>query len=189
MRKYIPKNAYLVPNNAVCVFKGVIYDVYQWQQKMYDGSFTTFEMLKRPDTLKVIAVHGSKIVITEQEQPGLGHFYDLPGGRHDREDEDELDGAKRELVEETGMSFRNWKLIYAKQPAPKIESFFYIFIATDLIATEVQNLDSGEKIIVHFMTLEEVKSMTGRPETRYLPEEILDKVTSIEQLVNFAELL
>lgn len=189
MRRYIPNNAYLVPDDAECVFKGVIYDVYQWQQKMYDGSSATFEMLKRPDTLKVIAIHDGKIIITEQEQPGLGHFYDLPGGRHDRDDEDELEGAKRELLEETGMSFRNWKLIYAKQPAPKIESFFYIFIATDLIATEDQNLDSGEKIEVHLMTFDQVKSMTGKPETRYLPEEILDKVTSIEQLADFAELL
>ncbi len=36
-----------IPPNAKRVFKGIIFDVYQWQQKMFDGSKETFEMLKR----------------------------------------------------------------------------------------------------------------------------------------------
>jgi len=44
MRNIIPKNARLVPEEAKLVFKGIIYDVYQWEQKMFDGTFSTFEM-------------------------------------------------------------------------------------------------------------------------------------------------
>lgn len=183
MRKVIPKNASLVPGNARCVFKGIIYDTYQWQQELYDGSFATFEMLKRPDTLKVIAVNNGKIVLLEQEQPGLNKFYDLPGGRHDYENEDELEATKRELLEETGMRFNDWKLIEAWQPAPKIESFVYIFLAQNLIDTSEQKLDAGEKIKVHWRTLEELKEMIGAPETRFLPKEIFEKVNSIDELL------
>jgi len=37
-------------SQAQRVFKGIIFDVYQWKQKMFDGSQGIFEMLKRPDT-------------------------------------------------------------------------------------------------------------------------------------------
>lgn len=35
-----------LPPQAKKVFTGQIFDVYQWEQEMYDGSFETFEMLK-----------------------------------------------------------------------------------------------------------------------------------------------
>lgn len=53
MKKVIPDNAVLVPDAAQHVFEGMIFDVYQWPQKLFDGSEHTFEMLKRPDTVVV----------------------------------------------------------------------------------------------------------------------------------------
>ena len=44
------KGARLIPPEADCVFRGEIYEVHQWPQKMPDGSVKTFEMLRRPDT-------------------------------------------------------------------------------------------------------------------------------------------
>jgi len=69
MRTVTPKNAKLIPENAEQVFKGQIFDVYHWRQEMFDGSTETFEMLKRPDTIKIIAIKDKKIVILEEEQP------------------------------------------------------------------------------------------------------------------------
>jgi len=43
--------------------------VYQWPQKMFDGSTATFEMIKRPDTVQIIATVGNKILMTQEEQP------------------------------------------------------------------------------------------------------------------------
>ncbi|HEX7259978.1 MAG TPA: NUDIX hydrolase, partial [Candidatus Saccharimonadia bacterium] len=105
MREVIPPNAKLLPPNANRVFKGQIYDVYQWEQELFDGSTGTFEMLKRPDTVKVLAVKDGKIVVLEEEQPYHGTFFDVPGGRHDDASETELQAMQRELREETGMSF------------------------------------------------------------------------------------
>lgn len=57
------------------MFKGVIFDVYQWEQEMFDGTTQTFEKLKRPDTIMVIPVtEDGKIILTEQEQPGKKPF-------------------------------------------------------------------------------------------------------------------
>ena len=59
-----------IPKHAKRVFKGVIFDVYQWKQKMYDGSFKTFEKIKRPDTVIVFPVlDNGKILLTKQSQP------------------------------------------------------------------------------------------------------------------------
>ena len=86
------------------VFRGVIFDVYQWPQTMFDGSTETFEMLRRPDTVKIIAIKGDKIIITRQRQPRKDWFCTYPGGRIDPTDQNELAAAKRELREETGMA-------------------------------------------------------------------------------------
>ncbi len=187
MRTIIPKKASLIPKDATCVFKGIIFDTYQWEQKLFDGSTKTFEMLKRPDTVKVIAIKDNKMVVLNQEQPGMSLFYDVPGGRHDEESETELEAAKRELVEETGLSFRTWRLISVWQPLPKIEQFVYEFLAYDLESEIAAHPDAGEKIDVQFLTLDEVKTMMNDPKNRYLPKEILEKVNTIDDLLTLPE--
>ncbi len=101
MRQVVPADAKLLPPQAKRVFEGIIFDVYHWQQQLFDGSYTTFEMLKRPDTIQVLAVRDNQLVILEEEQPGHPAFYGVPGGRHDQPAESELDAARRELREET----------------------------------------------------------------------------------------
>ena len=66
-----------IPKEAKLVFKGQIFDVYQWKQKMFDGSYETFEALKRKDNASIIPVVGNKILICEQEQPHTGIFYGI----------------------------------------------------------------------------------------------------------------
>lgn len=190
MRLYIPPKAKLVPPQAKLVFKGIIYDVYQWEQEVFDGTTKTFEMLKRADTIRVIALKDNKMVIVKQEQPHIGSFIDVPGGMNDKESENELEAAKRELLEETGLVFRDWKLLSAKQQAGKIESFHYIFLAYNPEEEiDVQKLDSGEKIEIEYLTFDEVKSLFDNPEVRFLPKEILNKVNSFNELIVLPGLL
>lgn len=194
MRSFVPKNAKLLPPEAKLVFKGVIFDTYQWRQEMYDGSFATFEMLKRPDTVKSICIKDGKIVITRQQQPSLGEFYDIPGGRHDEEGESELDCARRELLEETGMKFNDWKLISVNQPYHKIDSLQYIFLATDFAGQGEQNLEAGEKIQIELMSIDEVKGLCAKPASfepfvRYLPRDIFESAEDISELVKLQPLV
>jgi ADP-ribose pyrophosphatase len=184
VRKVIPLGAKLVPPNAKRVFKGVIYDTYQWLQELYDGTEEIFEMLKRPDTVKVIAVKDNQIVIVDQVQPYHGHFYDIPGGMHDNDTESELEAAQRELLEETGMRFKTWRLLECTQLHNKIEQFVYVFLATDFESQSKQQTDSGEKIAVKLMSFEKVKALVDSPKSRYLPKDILWKTSSIEELLN-----
>src|SRR3989344_4677291 len=116
-----PEGKYSIPNHAKKVFKGVIFDVYQWEQKMFDGSVDTFERLKRPDTVVVFPVlPNGKIILTEQEQPGSRVFIGATGGRVD-EGEGILEAAKRELLEESGYTAEEFTLWDARQPIGKID--------------------------------------------------------------------
>lgn len=194
----MPENAKLIPKEAERVFKGKIYEVYQWPQKMFDGSFETFEMLRRPDTVKIIPIVTAEeaqrlgfeadepqLIVTKQEQPRKDCFYDYPGGRMDEEDADELAAAKRELLEETGLSFQNWKLVKVEQPFNKIDWLVYTFVATGLLGRTEQSLDAGEKIEVVAMGLDEVKRLSEKEEARYMRfKELSDRV----QLDSIAEM-
>lgn len=183
MRTVVPKKARLIPKEAQRVFKGVIFDVYQWQQEKFDGSFATYEMIKRPDTVNVLAIKDDKIVIIRDEQPSRPAVLTLPGGRHDVASETELDCAKREMHEETGMRFKNWKLISVKQEHAKIEYFYYIFLATDFEGQDEPHVDAGgEKIEVMEVSLQELKESAEIQRNGYLPYELLRGVTSLDDL-------
>jgi ADP-ribose pyrophosphatase len=188
MRTVVPKKARLIPKEAKRVFKGVIFDVYQLQQEKFDGSFATYEMIKRPDTVNVLAIKDDKIVIIRDEQPSRPAVLTLPGGRHDVESETELDCAKREMHEETGMRFKNWKLISVKQEHAKIEYFYYIFLATDFEGQDEPHVDAGgEKIEVMEVSLQELKESAEIQRNGYLPYELLRGVTSLDDLRTLPE--
>lgn len=193
MRTYIPENTHLVPADAERVFHGKIFDIYQWQQKMFDGSYATFEMAKRHDTVIIIGIRDDNVVVTRDEQPGRNPRMSFPGGRHDNENETELDAAKREMLEETGITFRNWKLINVFEPAAdtnKIEWLMYVFLATDFIDEVEQNLDAGEKIQVQYLDYEEFLKLSSSTAGGYFVwfNKLFKKAGSIEGIKNLPDI-
>jgi len=149
-----------IPSDAKRVFKGVIFDVYQWQQKMFDGRYATFEMLKRPPTIEVIATRGNKILLSHQSQPNKSDFYSLFGGRGE-EGEEALATAKRELLEESGLQSEDWELLKVYEPMHKIDWRIYMFVARNCINTAQQKLDAGEKIEIVECTFEQFIKIVG----------------------------
>jgi ADP-ribose pyrophosphatase len=134
-----------IPPQAKRVFKGIIFDVYHWQQKMFDGTLKTFEMIKRANTIEVIAIKDGKICISHQSQPNKKDFYSLFGGRAE-EGEEPLTTAKRELLEESGMTSDNWKLYKSYYPFQEIDWEIYTYVAKDCKKVADPKLDSGEQI-------------------------------------------
>lgn len=155
--QYIERPASLqpIPDSARCVFKGILFDVYQWEQEMFDGTTQTFEKLKRPDTVIIFPVlDDGRILLTEQEQPGKKPFIGAAGGRVD-EHEEILDAAKRELLEETGYEAIDMTLWKIEQPTSKIDWIIYTFIARGLTKVSEQKLDAGERIALKPVTFDE----------------------------------
>ncbi len=150
-----PKSKQPLPKNAKLVFKGIMFDTYQWEVDGYDGSKKVFEKLRRPDTVAIIPVtEDGRIIVLLQEQPHHLPFLGTPGGRVD-EGENVLEAAKRELLEETGYEAKEWILFDAVQPVSKIEWVIYTFIAKGCKKVAEQNLDGAEKIELKFVSFEE----------------------------------
>ena len=143
-----------IPDQAKRVFKGKIFDVYQWEQEMFDGSTATFEMLQRPGTVEVIAIKDNLIWYADEEQPSKGKFLSFFGGRIEAGEAPEA-AAKRELLEEAGMASNDWELFLTKDSFGKIYWLNYLFIARNCTNHREQTLDSGEKIRVVSCTFEE----------------------------------
>jgi 8-oxo-dGTP pyrophosphatase MutT (NUDIX family) len=155
-----PPSKQFMPPDAKLVFKGVIFDVYQWEQEMFDGTKSTFEKLKRADTTVVIPITSEgKIILTLQEQPGKAPFIGCAGGRLEP-NEDPLESAKRELLEETGYEAGEMVLWRALQPVSKLDWVIYTFIAKDCRKVAEQKLDAGEKIELKLLDFEEFVETT-----------------------------
>jgi ADP-ribose pyrophosphatase len=143
-----------IPSHATRVFKGVIYDVYQWEQELYDGTKKTFEALKRPNTVVVIPLLDDQVLYAHQEQPGHTPFISLFGGRAD-ESEEPLVTAKRELLEETGLSSDDWQELRCYPAQSKIEWNVYYFVARNCKKTTEIKLDGGEKMDIRTTSLDQ----------------------------------
>jgi ADP-ribose pyrophosphatase len=188
MKKIIPKDSVLVPEQAKRVFKGEIFEVYQWPQKMFDGSSATFEMLKRPDTVTCICVVDDKILMIDDEQPHTSARKGFPGGRVDEEDVDIVSAAQREVLEETGYSFKNWRLVKVYQPFGKLEWFVHILIAWDMVSKQAPAQDAGEKISLEPLSFEEVKQMVIT-KSGHLGESmaVFEDVNNLDELLDLPE--
>ncbi len=188
MKKIIPGDANLIPLNASKVFEGKIFDVYQWPQVMFDGSTATFEMLRRPDTVTVIPIIEDNVLIIEDDQPHIGKNLSFPGGRVDGTDVSTLEAARRELKEEIGYEFDNWKLVNVTQPHGKLEWFIYSYIAWNGRKTDDPHPDAGERIELKTLPFDEAKNFVIT-RSGYLGEsmEIFDKVSNVQELTQLPE--
>lgn len=157
-----------IPSHAKRVFKGMIFDVYQWEQEMYDGSTHTFEKIVRPDTVLVIPVtKEGKIIICEQEQPHRDKPYlSLISGRVEK-DEPPKEAARRELLEETGFEAEELVLFDEHSVSNKISWIIHTYVAKGCKKTAEQNLDPGEKIRCDFISFEEFIKLLA---THQLPD-------------------
>lgn len=154
-----------MPPNAKKVFTGEIFEVWQWEQKMYDGSTKVFERLRRPGTAVIIPTIGDSIVIVDEEQPDTDVFISTPSGRLE-EGEEPLPAAKRELKEETGLESDDWAPLMQVQPVGKMEWTIHVFVARNCKKTAEPSLDAGEKIAVRQASFDEFLNFSEHPNFR-----------------------
>lgn len=135
-----------IPENANMVFKWIIFDVFQYEQKMYDGSTKIFEKLRRKATADIITIlENWNFCIIEQEQPWKKPYYTFPGWTIEEwEEPNEL--ARRELLEETWLVSNDIEIYKTYNTSWKIDYPEYFYIARNCKKVQDQELDSWEKI-------------------------------------------
>ncbi len=108
----------------------------------------------------VALTKNNEVVLVKQYRHGVQKvLLELPGGVVDN-GENPLEGAKRELMEETGYSAGNMIEVGRLYPNPAIQqNTLYCYLATDVELTGVQHLDEAEEIEVHLVPLDELVEM------------------------------
>ena len=155
-----------IPKSAKKVFAGKLFDVYQWEQELFDGSITTFEKVRTMDIVSIIPVTtDGKIMICKQKQPGTEAFTGVFGGRIDA-GETPLEAAKRELLEETGYTSDEFMLWDAVQLFTHFEFGIYLYIAKNCRKIAEPKLDKGEKIEVEYVNFEQFVALINHEKFR-----------------------
>ncbi len=148
-----------MPEKAKRVFEGQIFDVYQWEQEVYDGSTMTFERIARPDTVVIFPIlESGEVLLVEDSQPGRSTLLTAPAGRLE-EGETPEEAALRELKEETGYVPDAIELLYAYQPYNKMDWMIHVFVGKPCRKVAEQNLDAGEKISLKPVTVDQLFAM------------------------------
>ena len=158
-----------IPKSATQVFSGELFDVYQWEQELFDGSTATFEKLARADTAVVFPIlEDGRILLINEEQPGRIASHVAPSGRVE-EGELPEQAALRELQEETGYAATELVPLYAHTPASKIDWVIYAYVGSHCKKVAEPNPEPGEKIELAPVTLDELlKFVTeGHPSYHY----------------------
>ncbi|MDZ7752359.1 MAG: NUDIX domain-containing protein [Gammaproteobacteria bacterium] len=135
-----------IPPHARRVFQGILFDVYQWEQELFDGSTTTFEAIHRLPSVQIIATTPEDgIILLMEEQPFVGEFISVPGGRVERDHGPE-ETARRELLEELGMTAETWTPWRTTHRGGTIQYQSHDFIARRCRRVRPPEQEPGERI-------------------------------------------
>ena len=131
-----------------------------------NGKFLDATIFEFRAWANVIALtKNNEVVLIKQYRHGVEKvLWEIPGGVVE-DDEDPMEGVKRELLEETGYTASKFIQVGALYPNPAIQTnTMYCFLALDAELMGEQELDDGEDIEVHLVPLNELVAMTKRGE-------------------------
>ena len=100
-------------------------------ERVSDKLHSTFFVVENPDWVNIIALtKNNEVVLIEQFRHGTEEIIlEIPGGMVD-EDEEPLNAARRELLEETGFASDKFILLGKSRPNPAIQdNTIYHFLA------------------------------------------------------------
>ena len=137
-------------NSVETIHKGRVFQLVRENITLSKGSTFNMDVIRHPGAAAIVPVtENGNVLMLKQYRHAIGEYiWEIPAGTLDNQ-EDPLDCAKRELIEETGFSARQWKKLGAITPVPGYsDEKIHLYLATDL-ATDKQNLGKDEMLDVH----------------------------------------
>ena len=142
------------------IYHGKILSLLVDSVRLPSGKEATREVIKHNGGVTIIAQpESSKVILVKQFRYSVRKvLFELPAGRLN-ENEDPVNGAKRELKEECGFKAGAWESLGVVYPAPGYSSeVLYFFKATSLIEEE-PTPDADENIEVKIIDLKQAWKM------------------------------
>ncbi len=131
--------------NSQEIYKGRVFTVSRDDVELSNGYKTIREVVHHNGGVVIAAEEDGKVLMVRQfRYPAKEILYELPAGKLDKQGEEILDAAKRELEEETGHTAQNWESLGFIWTSPGFcTEKLYLFKASNLSCSH-QHLDEGE---------------------------------------------
>jgi ADP-ribose pyrophosphatase len=139
-----PQKRGFEPLGGETVYHGHFFDVRVERFRHPDGEEVTREIVRHRGAVGVVALDGEHIWLVRQPREAIGEpeLLEIPAGRLDKDGEQPLEAAQRELAEEIGRGARSWEpLLSYYSSAGFTDERVHLFLATELFESSA---DSGE---------------------------------------------
>ncbi|MBQ7363422.1 MAG: NUDIX hydrolase [Clostridia bacterium] len=168
------------------IYNGVVLHVVRDKVALPNGRVAYREMCLHKGAVAVVPLTADGNVIMER-QFRYAHnrvFLEIPAGKLDRQDENPLDAAKRELKEETGAVAKKYTPLGALDTTPAlVNEKIYMYLAEDIEIGE-RKLDPDEFIDVELIPLSELIDMVMKGEIQDAKTQIaILKVARLKKMI------
>lgn len=149
-------------------YEGPLFKVFTEQVREPNGKESRRDVIRHNGSVVILAVDSSKskkdplIILEQQYRHAAGQYLvELPAGKLEA-GEDSLEGAKRELIEETGYRARKWSKLVRYFASPGfLGEWMQVYLAEDLTLGEATP-EEDESIDVAAIPLSKVLKMIDK---------------------------
>jgi 8-oxo-dGTP pyrophosphatase MutT (NUDIX family) len=147
-------------NKSTTLHKGKVFRWVSENITLSNGAEIDMDIIRHPGASAVVPLlnHNTVVLIKQYRHAILDCIWEIPAGTL-RMEETAMDCAKRELIEETGFSAREWQKLGEIIPLPGYtDERIHVFLATGLEPAG-QNLDCDEMLDVHEVEFDQAMAM------------------------------
>lgn len=149
-----------MPDTPKTVFTGRIITLNLEQVELPNGKTTELEIIHHPGGVAVIVedADGRICLLRQYRYAAGGWIWEIPAGKLES-DTDILGNAKREVLEETGVTATQWEQLGKVITSPGIfTEVIHLFYASSL-TMDAHNHEEEEVIEVHWLSANEIERM------------------------------